>query len=503
MKKPAIIMWVIATASIAGAAQSPANPEADPYPGVDYNQKYRPQFHFTSKKNWINDPNGMVYYDGEYHLFFEHNPSGLGATLGKMSWGHAISKDMVHWKQVQHTILPHDGGGIWSGSGAVDWNNSTGFGKANKDAHKPIVLCYSHARRPFTQAIAYSIDRGRTWTRYKGNPVLPNQGMDAGERDPKIFWHEPTKKWIMVLYGARGHTGFFNSDDLKKWTKVSHLTRGPFTECPDLFELPVDPPSPGSSGATSGDKKKTKWVLYDASFIYSLGTFDGTTFTIEETPGKGDRGGNFYAARTFNDTLDGRVIQMAWMRNSNFPTKGMPFNQQMSFPCELTLRTTDEGIRLYRWPVKEIESLYKKKHKVRKTRLKPGENPLKNIKAELIDLHADIMMGSAKKVVFNADIMMGSAKKVVFNLRGSAVTYDGQTLTIPRGRGALKRWDGGISVRILVDRGSVEVFGNEGRLSLTSYAIHEPENLNLSLTVEGGEAVVNKLVVNELKSAWK
>ncbi|NQT85968.1 GH32 C-terminal domain-containing protein, partial [bacterium] len=159
------------------------------------------------------------------------------------------------------------------------------------------------------------------------------------------------------------------------------------------------------------------------------------------------------------------------------------------FPCELTLRTTDEGIRLYRWPVKEIKSIYKKAHRVKKTPLKPGDNPLKGIKAELLDLHADITMGSAKKVVFN--------------LRGSAVTYDGSTLTTPRGRGALKPRDGRITVRILVDRGSVEVFGNEGRLSLTTYALHEPKNLNLALTVEGGEAVLNKLIVNELKSAWK
>jgi len=483
MKKVLVTLLVIATASMAAAAERPADPEADPYPGVDYKQKYRPQFHFTPKKNWTNDPNGMVYYDGEYHLFFQHNPSGI--NWGNMTWAHAISKDMIHWKQIQHAILPHDGGAIWSGSGAVDWKNSTGFGKAGsgwpdvrKDAHKPIVLCYTHARKPFTQGIAYSIDRGRTWTRYKGNPVLPNQRMRDSERDPKIFWHEPTKKWIMVLYGARGHAGIFNSDDLKKWTKVSHFTRHPFNECPDLFELPVD-----------GDKEKTKWVLHDGTFIYSLGTFDGKTFKIEETPGKGDLGGNFYAAQTFNDAPDGRVIQMAWMRGSDFPKKGMPFNQQMSFPCELTLRTTDEGIRLYRWPVKEIESLYKKKHEVKKMRLKPGENPLKDIKAELIDLHADIMMGSAKKVVFN--------------LRGSAVTYDGSMLATARGRGALKRWDGGITVRILVDRGSVEVFGNGGRLSLTNYAIHEPENLDLSLTVEGGDAVVNKLIVNELKSAWK
>jgi len=676
-----------ATGSTAAAAGSPGGPEADPYPGVDYNQKYRPQFHFTSKRNWLNDPNGMVYYDGEYHLFFQHNPTGL--HWANMHWGHAVSKDMIHWKQRPHALRPYAGGAIWSGSAAVDWKNSTGFGKPGKDAHKPIVVCYTHAHHPFRQALAYSNDRGRTWTLYKGNPVLHNQGVHSGERDPKIFWHEPAKKWVMVLYLKRGLARIFNSDDLKKWVRTSDVTGRNFNSCPDMFDLPVD-----------GDEKKTKWVLYDAMFRYSIGTFDGKTYKIEATPGRGDAGRNFYAAQTFNDTPDGRVIQVAWMRGSDFPKKGMPFNQQMSFPCELTLRTTDEGIRLYRWPVKEIESLYKKRHEVKKTQLKPGDDPLRDIKAELIDLYADITMGSAKKITFN--------------LRGSTVTYDGHTvingtirkgktvngyycpeisiandwgfpanrwaegdceftvkfevhpkesrprgysgpngpvITIAdigslglwgrgtylvvggssspdamkpfptklpasmhdgkphtltfkrvgdvimslfdgkkvneqkidpkakllfglwpresrpriatmkltaqklsnrlttnlkpdnpaeapdgvkevylvregklmeenilglgdavrdtkvaasdRGPGAMELIDGRATFRILIDRGSIEIFGNEGRLSMTSYALHEPENLNLSLTVEGGEAVVNKLIVNELKSMWK
>ncbi|MFH1731760.1 MAG: glycoside hydrolase family 32 protein, partial [Planctomycetota bacterium] len=402
MKKLAIMMWVITTASTAVAAQSPSSAEADPYPGVDYNQKYRPQFHFTSKRNWLNDPNGMVYYDGQYHLFFQHNPSGL--HWANMHWGHAVSKDMIHWKQIRHAIYPYAGGAIWSGSGTVDWRNTTGFGKSAKDAPKPIVLCYSHARHPFTQHIAYSIDRGRTWALHKGNPVVGNQGVSTGERDPKILRHEPTKKWVMVLCLRKGLGRIFTSDDLKKWDVASDITGRWFKDCPDLFELPVD-----------GDEKKTKWVLYDASFTYSVGMFDGKTFKIEETPGRGDLGRNFSAAQTFNDAPDPRRIQIAWMRGSDFAAKGMPFNQQMSFPCELTLRTTDEGIRLYRWPVKEIESLYKKKHELKKAQLKPGDNPLKDIKAELIDLYADITMGSAKKVVFN--------------LRGSTVAYDGYTLT--------------------------------------------------------------------------
>ncbi|MFH1730293.1 MAG: glycoside hydrolase family 32 protein [Planctomycetota bacterium] len=448
----------------------------DPYPGVGYKQKYRPQFHFTSKRNWHNDVNGPVYYKGEYHLFFQHNPGGIG--WGNMTWGHAVSKDLVHWKQVQHAIHPYDGGTIFSGSAAVDWNNTSGFGKKGEKAEKPIIACYTHARAPFTQAIAYSIDRGRTWTRYRGNPVVPNQGVHSDERDPKIFWHEPTKKWVMLLFLKVPIARFFISDDLKTWTGTSDVTGRHFAECPDIFELPVD-----------GDKKNTKWVLHDGGFLYSIGSFDGRSFKIEATPGRGDLGGNFYAAQVFNDAPDGRVVQVAWMAGSDFAQMGMPFNQQVSFPCELTLRTTDDGIRIYRWPVKEIESLYKKKHKIEKARLKPGDNPLKDIKAELIDLYADITVGSARKIAFN--------------LRGSPVSFHGNTLGTVRGRAPLKPQDGRITVRILIDRGSVEVFGNEGRLSLTTYALHEPENLNLSLTVEGGEAMLNKLVVNELKSAWK
>ena len=496
MSKYAVVEIVVLMACIVaglGGWTMPNSAEAgerDPYPGVGYNQKYRPQFHFTAKKFWHNDPNGMVYYKGEYHLFLQHNPSGIG--WGNMTWAHAISKDMVHWKQIQHAIHPYDGGTIFSGSAAVDWKNTSGFGKKGKNAEKPIVACYSHARQPFTQHIAYSIDRGRTWTRYKGNPVVPNQGLTGDERDPKIFWHEPTKKWIMVLYVKSRVARIFNSDDLKKWVKVSDIIGRRFHECPDMFELPVD-----------GNKSKMKWVLYDGGFTYSIGSFDGKAYKIEETPGRGDLGANFYAAQTFNDTPDGRITQIGWMKKSNFPDKGMPFNQQMSFPCVLTLRNTDEGIRIYRWPVKEIESIYKKTHNLKKTSLKPGDNPLKAINAELLDIYADITMGSAKRVVFD--------------LRGSRVIYDGSSLTArPRllaatapsmqhvkGKGAITPEKGRITVRILVDRGSIEVFGNEGRVSITCYALHEPENLDIALTLDGGEAVVNKLVVNELESTWK
>ena len=474
MKELAIMMCVIAMAAMAAAAESAGDPEADPRPEADYNQKYRPQFHYTTKKGWINDPIGLVHYKGEYHIFNDHNVKSCGFPGGIFSgeqshWSHAISKDLVHWRHMPVAVYPDKLGACWSGSGVVDWKNTAGF-QTGKEP--PLVLAYTSAGS-WGQSLVYSNDRGRTWKKYKKNPVV--KGIAPGNRDPMVFRHEPTKKWVMVLYVRRGSAHFFNSDDLKAWTATSVVPLHGFHECPDLFELPVD-----------GDPKNKKWVLYDARFQYWIGSFDGKTFKREAGPLRGDYGGNFYAAQSWHNTGNRRV-QIGWMRGGRYP--GMPFNQQMSFPCELTLRTTEEGIRLYRWPVKEIKSIHKKAHRVKKAPLKPGDNPLKDIKAELLDLHADITMGSAKKVVFN--------------LRGSAVTYDGSTLTTPRGQGALKPRDGRITVRILVDRGSVEVFGNEGRLSLTTYALHEPKDLNLALTVEGGEAVLNKLIVNELKSAWK
>jgi sucrose-6-phosphate hydrolase SacC (GH32 family) len=306
--------------------------------------------------------------------------------------------------------------------------------------------------------------------------------VSAGERDPKILWHEPTKKWVMVISAATGVARFFNSADLKKWEMTCDVPRPGFEECPDLFELPV-------LDAAGKPTDQTKWVLHDGSFTYSIGTFDGKTFKIEETPGRGDLGQNFYAAQTFNDVPSGRRIQIGWMRGGSFADKGMPFNQQMGFPCELQLRRTDEGIRLYRWPVKEIEKLHVKTHTIKNVKVAAGDNPLKDIDAELIDLQAEIAMGFAKKIAFN--------------LRGSSVLFDGHTVSAGGSNVSMKLKDGVATFRILIDRASIEVFGDEGRLSMTSHVLHDPGVMDLSFTVEGGEALIHKLTVNELKSCWK
>ena len=223
-----------------------------------YHERYRPQFHFTPMKNWTNDPNGLVFYKGEYHLFFQHNPTGI--NWGNMTWGHAVSPDLVHWKQLDNAIEPDKLGTIFSGSAVVDWDNTAGFQTGDE---KVIACIYTSAGNPFTQSIAYSNDRGRTWKKYEKNPVLKH--IIGGNRDPKVFWHAPTKKWVMALYLDGDKYALFTSPNLKEWTKLSDVAPSGGSECPDIFQLAVD-----------GDSKNTKWVFWAGNGNYLIGVFDGT-----------------------------------------------------------------------------------------------------------------------------------------------------------------------------------------------------------------------------------
>ena len=290
-------------------------------------------------KNWTNDPNGMMYYKGEYHLFFQHNP--FGKNWGNMTWGHAVSPDMFHWTQLDHAILPDKLGTVFSGSGVVDWENTAGFQTGDE---KVLVCIYTSARAAF-----HSVDRlqqrsRRTWTKYAGNPVLKH--IAGSNRDPKVFWHAPSKKWIMALFLDGNTYALFASPDLKQWSKLCDVPVPGGSECPDFFELPVD-----------GDAAKSKWVFWSANNSYLLGTFDGKVFRKEAGPLRTHYGKHRYAAQTFSDIPkeDGRRLQIAWMSGGQYPE--MPFNQQMSLPVSLVLRTFPEGVRLCTLPVKEVEAL--------------------------------------------------------------------------------------------------------------------------------------------------
>jgi fructan beta-fructosidase len=443
-----------------------------------YKEKLRPQFHFTSRRGWNNDSNGLVFYKGEYHLFYQHNPYGW--NWGNMHWGHAVSKDLVHWKELDDAICPDELGTIFSGSAVVDERNTAGFQTGRE---KPIVCIYTSAGgtsamskgQPFTQSIAYSNDRGRTWTEYEGNPVVGH--IRGGNRDPKVIWHRATNQWVMVLYIEDSVMTFLTSKDLKNWERQSDIKS--YHECPELFELPVD-----------GDKNNTRWILYGGSGDYLIGQFDGTEFKKQSESIPFQRGNCFYASQTFNNIPegDGRRIQIAWGRVA---MPGMPFNQQMLFPVELTLRTTDGGIRMFAEPVREIETIHGKRQTWKRTTLEPGGNLLSGIQGELFHIRAEFRPADGRRFGFV--------------IRGEPVVYDVERQEIScKGKSAeLKPVNGKIRLEILVDRTSVELFGNDGRVYMPIGTILPDDNRTLELFSEDGSTGIDSLEIYELRSAWK
>ncbi len=460
-------------------------------PGVGYDQPQRPQFHFTSRRNWLNDPNGMVF-DGEwYHLFFQHNPLGTGH--GNMTWGHAISTDMIHWTQLDHALMPYqvDGrnGTIYSGTVVVDHNNSLGVQKSSR---KTLVAFFTYAAEPFYQAVAYSTDGGVTWQYHNyGRAVVPNQGFDNGERDPKVFWHEASQRWVMALWVSvsPGRVRFFTSTNLKDWTFASDLMRDWAFECMDLFEVPVD-----------GNPANSKWVIYDASYDYEIGTFDGTTFHTELGPFHASRG-SFYAAQTFNQAPGGRAVQIGWMNGgpNSASAYGVPFNQQMGFPCDLTLRTTPAGVRLCVLPVPEINSLVTATHQATNQPITTGGNLL-------------AAAGTLDLVDLTLDFNPGTATQVIIDLPRTSVRYDVATATLTHTGtggsqdvsvdGPLTPRSGHVKIRLLLDRLSVEAYAFDGEAFGAHYVSPDNGVQTPVLRSVGGEAFAYLLVVKKLGSSW-
>jgi sucrose-6-phosphate hydrolase SacC (GH32 family) len=443
-----------------------------------YSEALRGQFHFSPKRGWNNDPNGCVFYNGEYHLFFQHNPYGWG--WGNMHWGHAVSKDLVHWEELGDVLLPDSMGPMFSGSAVVDWKNTSGLGQAGRP---PLVLIYTAAGNPTVQGIAYSTD-GRNFTKYSGNPVLPE--ITGGNRDPKVFWHEASKQWVMVLYveyQGRHTIHFFKSSNLKEW-KLASISKGDapgsgyLYECPDFFELPID-----------GNGSRSKWVLAAANSSYALGDFDGENFLPDATRLTGHRGKGFYAPQSFSDVPDGRRISIGWWQTE---TKGMPFNQSMTIPLELRLTQTDDGPRLTYTPVKELEKLRVQTHRFGEMALKPQDkNPLESIHSELVEVRVEFKPGDAKQIVMN--------------IRDVMVEYDiaKQELIVAGHRAAAPLRDGKQRLIVYCDRTGVEVFASDGLCYVPMPYNTKQENKQLFLEVREGTARILSLDVHELRSAWK
>lgn len=444
-----------------------------------YDEIYRPQFHFTAATNWLNDPNGLVFYKGTYHLFFQHNP--IGIDWGNMTWGHATSPDLVHWTQLPDAIKPDDMGTIFSGSAVVD-RRDTSHLKAGKES--PLIALYTSAGdtsaeskgKPFSQCLAFSSDAGTTWEKYRGNPVIPQ--IAHGNRDPKVVWFEPKNEWVMALYLEGADYALLTSPDLIHWAQIQRFSFPGAGECPDFFEMPVD----GGRGS--------KWVFVSASGEYLVGSFDGQQFRPEQAGHKMDAGPNFYAVQTYSDIpgTDGRRIQIAWMNGGKYP--GMPFNQQMSFPCALTLHQTADGYRIDRNPVGEIRELYHQTRHWKNSPMPEGKNVLANMPDGVWDL--------------TFEVEVGSAKRLDLGFYGQRVTIDvaSQTLRCGERTAPLAIGNGRFKLRALIDRTSFELFGNAGELSFSACYLPALSDGGLSLTAVGGNAVAPSIEVHSLKSAW-
>jgi fructan beta-fructosidase len=448
---------------------------------------YRPLYHFSSEKNWIGQPGGLVYYGGEYHLFYQYNPNSN--EKGFMHWGHAVSKDLIRWEPLPIAISPDEESKdtihatVFSGSAIVDEKNTAGLQQGDE---KTLLIFYTSYG--CGQRLAYSNDKGRTWKKYDKNPLIPFENDDAS--GPKVFFHQPTGKWVMALY--RKHEGdeskrgisIYTSNNLINWTLKSHFIG--LNECPDLFQIPLD-----------GDKEKNKWVLMSGDGNYIIGNFDGEKFIRETSVKAIDHGMNFYGAQTWSNQPDGKLIQIAWMKGGEFP--GMPFNGQMTFPCELTLRTTKNGPVLCKNPIEAIATLHDKDF------IKKDKNIIPGIKGNLIGgISGEAFHFKAKFNPKDSDgfgMLIRNGKKET----GTEIRYESakKILDCLLGKALVEPKNGIIELEILVDRSSIEIFANNGEIVLSSCFTPNDDDKDYTLWTQGGELLVQEIAVYELKPGWK
>jgi fructan beta-fructosidase len=458
---------------------------SEPY----YNELYRPQYHFTPEKNWIGSPAGLLNYEGEYHLFYQYNPFGI--EPGFYHWGHAVSTDLLHWEHLPVAIFPDEGSEdmefctVGPGSAVTDHRNDLGLQSGND---KTMVIFYTS--RQCGQRIAYSTDRGRSWSKYPGNPVLPyNETDDAS--GPRVFWYEAGQHWVMALHRIADNDerkrgiSFYTSENLVAWEFQSHLPG--FRGNPDLIELRVN-----------NRPEELRWVLLEGDGSYVLGSFDGKVFTPESIRMKTDFGRNYYGPQAWSNYAgsDGRIIQIAWIRGGEYPE--MSFNGQLTFPSELALRKFNTGTFLIRQPIREIGQLYDKTYKWEKQNLIPGlkGNLIKKVKGDLFHIKGQFDL----KTCDSFGLLLRMNKKstgteLMYNVKRQTLSLMGQTVP-------LEPVDNKIYLDILIDRASVEIYANNGRAVISAAFVPDKGALEYMLYNTGGELMVDKLEFNGIKPVW-
>lgn len=482
-----------------------------------YNEQYRPQFHFSPEENWMNDPNGMVFFNDEYHLFYQYHP--FGSTWGPMHWGHAVSTDLIHWEHLPIALSPDELGAIFSGSAVVDWNNTTGFFEKDQPG---LVAIYTSAGtfpesdRPLQQqSLAFSNDNGRSWVKFEGNPVLSDVNI-TDYRDPKVFWHEETNKWVMVL--ATGQTiTIYTSLNLKEWEFASEFGHAAGShdgvwECPDLFKLPVN-------------GEQDKWIMIvsigdngqsaeGSRTQYFIGQFDGTNFVNDHDDSTIlwlDYGRDNYAGVSWSDIQDGRRIYLGWMSNWRYanqvPTKA--WRSAMTLPRELSLEATKNGIRLFQKPVAEVSKIRRKTESRAYITVESGSSVSVPLTSSLMEINIEfekissnqfgfiIEHSEKEKTVIGYDV----AKEMIFIDR----TESGEnsfSISFPTVQKApLKITNNQLKLQLFMDTSSIELFVNDGEVAVTSLLFPKGSREIVLFSNEGTTNVVD-LKLTELDSIW-
>jgi sucrose-6-phosphate hydrolase SacC (GH32 family) len=479
-------------------------------------ERFRPQWHFTTAKHWINDPNGLVWFDGEYHLFYQHNP--FGELWGHMSWGHAVSTDLLTWKELPVAIPEDERVSIFSGSIVVDTHNTSGFAV---DGMPVLVAIYTGCRRVpeggQAQEIAWSNDRGRTWTKYTGNPVLDIGLKDF--RDPKVFWHAPTSRWVMAVVRPFEHkVSFYASGNLREWSHLSDF--GPageavgIWECPDLIEFP----------SASG---QSRWLLKVDTFSghpggtggqYFIGRFDGTRF-IADSPAPGepalwtDQGSDFYAALSWANlpAAHPHPVWIGWMSNHQYVarTPTSPWRGAMSVPRELFIRETKNGPRLGQRPIPALGSRRGVARTWRDFALEASKVELQLWPFDGRCIEIEWIIESSNAQHYGLAVRCGDTEETMVG-----VDADRGVVYVDRSRSGFtpdaERWSGrrevpleaaqgALTLRVLVDRCSVEVFTSDGAVALTELVFPNDASRGVKIFANEGGVQRSRITVWPLK----
>jgi fructan beta-fructosidase len=480
-----------------------------------YQEQYRPKIHFSPMEKWVNDPNGMVYANGVYHLFFQYYPDST--VWGPMHWGHATSADLVHWKEQPVALYPDSLGYIFSGSAVVDKNNSSGFGK---NGQPPLVAIFTHhdpvgakqkTNNYQTQSLAYSNDDGKTWVKYTGNPVLANPGIEDF-RDPKVMWLEAQKKWLMTL-AVKDRISFYSSPDLKKWTKESDFgqdigAHGGVWECPDLFTL--------------NENGKPVWVLIvninpggpnkGSATQYFLGDFDGNKFTPNDTTTRWlDYGPDEYAGITWSNTGN-RKIFLGWMSNWLYanlvPT--VKWRNAMTIPRELSLKRAGKELLVASVPVSELNKINSRVHTFNNVPVSGTLDLSTKVTSVSLPCRLSLAFDQARDfsvVLTNKlkeEVVIGfdhTQKQYYIDRTNSGVTNFQKDFAAKHVAPRFVSSDK-MNLSLIIDETSVELFADDG-LTVMTEIFFPGSPFNQVLLKSPEKLMIKKLEYTSLKSIWK